>query len=1724
MSGIKRSGIPVLGAKSSIPTVKKQREQSTTRNTKTTAKSGIPSPGNSIKKSPIPTQRIGSIASSEDEIARLQQQIAERDEALREMSIKFAKKSEECSDLLDERDAVRRRNSMDLQQVTKDYDELQQKLKDQQKYIADMEAGHAQEKEGLQLELDIMKGEHEMEITMLKKEIQAERVRLEQRKAKLDVADDASDTSSRGPYPAVEAIQEQMSSLQANYEEEIQTVKEQLQEQMLRANEAVEKYEQQEYQFHENLNELKNTFAQEQEMMREEHQREMSTLRVSYEERLKLQEERHHLDQDMSSPRSTDSAVKALKEENEAYIEALKEQYSHDLEDLKQELSAKDEEILQKEAQMEDDLLLMRNEYESQVSALRAEIERTKESGNAALKDAMEELQKYKAEVTEKGDLEEIRAQHMKEIEEMQVLQCKEIEDIKATAQSRDSGDGSVARKESLENVAQLKQQLQAYEHEIRNLKAELKNQKHGFTECKQSLESAITVLEGRIKEREEQVRNELHEEHQYLMENLKKEHFEEVENLKHEHAAELDHLHETLESVQMENGELQTEFDLVVSDLNSELENNKLKARVDRRRGSGILKEQIDKLKDTNVEYVHNLQDEIERYKSKINDLEKELELKTSEKQNVDYHEKIAELEKLVQSLDARPNNTKELEEYKAECEILQDEVAQYRRLSDEDRHRLDEYKAFAKQLQDNLDKISLEKLQQSQEHSKKISDLVKQLHSFNKEKEKERKKWKDELTAREKEITEIKKMNETLTQQENDNKKKINNLDGLIGTLNEDKKRLELENQKLRVDVEEAWNAQRQESESLAADSFVVSEENTDLIRDDAPLNTEQLRYDQGMKGVVEELENKLSKLQEKLEQSNQQLAAKSKRIESLNAEMGVLRENLEDERTVVQNLEDRIGGLIQKHDVEINQLKEKAKEHQASTDEDASAITSKLRHDLEESLRTNSKKTEEVLELQEKLELIQQEFHRRKSLLLKEQSKSSELEKKVLELENQLNFKIKELEVFELEQIEHEASSVAEELKKTSLIEQSIDKLERDLRLKDEELAKVTQNRVAFEANSLAQQLKEKQAYEVRIETLENNLLSKTAEMDNLLSKIDTERSEHTRKVAELDSLVVQLKRDDSEGKQIQELVNEMQTSKAEVEALNSTLASERIEHSKLSKNFEKEKGRMEAEVKSLTEMIEKERNGHAQKRGQLEREIDKGRAEIKELGSLLETEQSSHEKTIKDTQKHLSRMDRADKENSELKQELALLKTKLKKVKEELARQREQNTDLLSRSQKMMVDELEVQKLNNSLTEAEIHKGKLLGEVESTRQEHQKMQEKYSKVKDKLLSTKQKWREDHQKLESLLTSPRVDMGLQTSIIDTSVVDEVSSQLSMSRQRNEKLEEELKDTKEDVQRRRSDMSALKRANDVLIKQNQTLYLETESLKATINELSEKSAQLREVSIHLTKENEKLTTENDDIKTRLEHTEKELRKTEGERSSVYALNESSRSELEEFKNMNNNFKDENDRLKNQNDFLLSQGKRLQARVDELEQELGKVKSLLVEKQLKKEIVVESISKTSDINLESFPNNDIQPLNESLMMQQNVKQMQELLNIKDMELRRAQEEKQALVDGFSQEKNELASQLQTLKNPIESSTPRGGKGYVGIKSYQVIEWDRQHNPTPPAEVIAPVTSPDVSVARDPIQGLQVAKAKELDFDTSDYLGSAYWEAMSFLKTMAPDK
>ncbi|KAK3742774.1 hypothetical protein QZH41_003709 [Actinostola sp. cb2023] len=1535
------------------------------------------------------------------QIADLKKKLDDRDETLCELSEKLAKKSEECGDVMDERDTMRKRISIDLQQVTKEYMELQDQFKEEQRKTTDAEKNYREEQERLQLELDVSKGDHELELSMLRKEIIAIRNKSQQRGIPLDVETDR---------------------LRTNYESEILSLKDQLEEQTEKTREAMEKLEQQEFELLE-LNESKKQ-EQKHEVIVAEHEAEMAKLRRSYENQSE--------EKDINSNSNDKVLSELLRKEHEVYVQALKEQYDADLLQLKTQIQEMSKQSASKETEVADDMMTMRKAYEIRLESLETELEQSRE-----------ELGKVAMAKDDAVIVEELKLHHDEEMNELKVLHSKEIQRLRLESQRPDSEED--ISKSNLENELQQKRYAEAYEHEIRSLKAELKKERLDFTEAREMLESNITDMEHEMKTREEKMRWELKEEHKYELENLVDEHEQllhekqkthkhelaelkrsyearlactnedeklnaavkqqkqiyetEIEELKMKYDGEIENLQDTLESLQMEHEELQTEYDLVVNDLASELETTKLRVKGDpqRRRSSGVLMEGIGKLKSHNEEHVQHLTAELREAQRIISSLDEEVAtLKSHKKASLEHSDKVTKLEKLVKKLELdkeEVENSAALQKQLDDCKLLIDKL----------QNEGTEIHSRCEKLQEELNFTRKDKEAEMLASEKKTSELKKQADEFQNDKHKIEQQMDREIERFENQLDKIRNdMQQELSLQNLSFEEKLAELKTSNEELESDRQTLEEENQQLRDQVEDLQTATIEvEPHIIANESFSICSENIDMIGDDeAPEPTEELKNDQRMKGIVEDFENRIAELQVQLTKANQELSSRNSRLQSVHSEMNVLRGTLEDERNSVQNVEDRCQKLLQSRDLEIEKMRKKFETGTAESVREIAARESRVLQECDVKVDTF------------------------RSELTKAREDNHKLTKDTEDLR-------KELENIEQQLIEQEATHLAEKLKQTDSSSYKVDSLEEE------------------------------------IDTMKERLRSVT-------STLEAERSEHERKLKETEFLVEQLKQTESNGARVRDLIDEVQKQQEENASLRSELATERDKIARRSAEFQKENRTKSSEIESLASMVDTERHTHKQKIEQLGKEMKEKDDEVTALSSMLEKEQTNHERTINDTKKHFDKLqdlennnDELDRENVALKttttemqtksesmeRETTKLKKKLKDLKAELSKMNRENDDLLFRSKQMTMDEMEeVQKLNHSLTQVEIHKEKLLDAVESSKQELQKTQGKYHKTKDKLKTVTQKWQKDHSKLEEILLSPRVDMGLQTSLLEPAELDDAKSRLSDSMRMNERLEGELKDSKQGLHEFKNDIQAMKRANKVLIRQNQVLYLETEALKKTVEEFTRKADQLREVSVKLTKDNETFERENKELKENLETTELNLSQAEGEKSSFDALSKTSQLELEERRINCRKNEEDNDRLINQNEFLLSQAKRLQSRVDDLEGDVKQLKNDLLIKEvdlLKKERLMSDFQTQSVNSSLLVPASNLQrvPTSNGAFQMNGIQS-------KESEVLESRAEENAACDGFATTSPNLVSRIKSLKESVGNGGD-GDKGYVGIKSYQ---------------------------------------------------------------------
>ena len=1669
---------------------------------------------------------------------------------------------------------------------------MHESLKEKEKAIEDMETRHAEEKEKINFELDVLRSEHLIEVEMLKKELEDVRSKEEkfQLKRGLDFPRrpeseyDSSDVGSRDQSPAVEAMQEQLITIQASYEEEMTSLKEKLQAQIAKTNEAVEKMEQQEFEFNENLSELKSRLDQEQDALIVEHQSELSNVRSMYEERLKLQEARlkerntreNHEPSGLGSNDVTradspvrDEAIAALKAEHEVYMDAVKEQYEGELAQMKQQLQKREKQIANREDQMSDDMMTMHGEYEKQLSDAREEIVRERE-----------ELQNVVSQL--RNEVEELNKRYTRESEEAELRYQKELDGMR-----RELQEGKELSAYRQENGEKRKED----EDEIKKLKEELHKERRDFTEVRELLEGTITDQEQELARREE-VRQKLSEDHsreietfkeqhekrlretseryQKEIEELKEDHEEElkrmakgedssedrnreevgrlrheIEELKNRHEQELNILHETQESLQAENEELKTEFDLVVNDLSKELENSKTKHKrtIKRSTSPQMVREQLDILKAQNEEEMRAIAEHLDEYKKKVVELEGELEnYKEREEESKGDKGRIEELENELGILtQEHANESAILDEYKAEVQLLQNELEKFkekerelvgvqeneagkvaeleavieelktRHVSDaeeyerriiEVQNEKDERKdAWQKEKEDHKNDVSvlertLEELKEetsernetlktqikaSDSRISQLTTVIDDLQDDCAKYQEEKKRLKGEiddlrkgamdsndvlnaqLSSYEEKISqltksimelqqdcanykeqklELQEQNDGLRKASYDSKnvlneqllsyeEKISQCSKIIEDLENDCRQREKENQILQEEIEQLRNNPNSEPVISSASVQEMFAENPDFIYEDKVPGGLALEYEQQNKELAEEFENKIEDLEFQLSESKNALLSKTKRLESVNAEINALRQNLEEERNVVQNLEERLQKIGTKHEAEIRELKGHLKKEAEQRQSEVSTVESKskkgnagnvrnLEAELEMVVNKNTEQAEEIEKLKEELEDKRNSYQAQISTVQYNFEKaSSDVEslKATLETASKANSK-REQELVKLkEKLEKKTQKHREEMSST------------EVKLRQESAA--TENLKADLAKALKINKKQEDELSRLKEQLQQSVQRTKMEMSGIEDRL---KQGYSADMGSLEAdLEVALTANSKQTEEIAKLKEQIQELQQQLLQTDANYTAEKIAASE----------------------------AHALKLQALEQELKLKGSETASLVSLLDAEQKGRERVLLDTEKHLAHVGRTEQEKTTMERELGELRVRVKTLEREIDSETKSHSSTLSQIQKKQQDELEeVLNLNRSFKESEFERGKLVSEIGYWKEESQKVQEKYKKLREKFGLLKDKRREDKEKHAELLLTPRSDMGLQIDILPVAEFEAAKQKVSDSMLEQTRLEEDVDTLEHELSRMRTETQALRKANDILRKQNQILYLETESLKNGSEEIRVDLTQLKEENQLLVKDKDSLTRENRSLTEVLDARERELDRTKSEKTSLDLKNENSQSELRNSEEKQHEIGKENAHLRDENEFLVKQGKRLQFQVEQLENELQKSmrSPALFTEPLQSHsalpLMLESTPETYD--QKSLP----ETKEAKKLVEENQKQhekmhvLQKLLASKEQELQLNTTERKVLVDGLVKERQELLAQIESMKGALNQSS--GDKGYMGIKTYQV--------------------------------------------------------------------
>ena len=1637
-----------------------------------------------------------------------------------------------------------------------------------------MEGRHKEETRELNKELEEVNSEHEIELEMMRKEMEDLKLREERWKRVAELKKesdyDSSDVGSRDHSPEVEALKEQMAALHSNYEDEITVLKEKLQTQIVKATEAAEKVENQEFEFQESLSELKSAFEVEKRALLAAHQVEMDELR---------------------SGKTTGMGTS-----DRSFTDASqKEQYENQIYQLQEQVASLKSQLEESDAQMAQDLLILKNEFETQLEEARGGFDSEKE-----------QLEKIISEL--RTQAEDMNTKHFEDIEQMEQAFRREKEELRnATA--------SHIHEEQAVDKEGMQRKIEEYESEIKELKENLQKERNEFIESRELLESLISEQEKDFEEKEEKLREELKEEHQMKMDKVisdyeerlqeaERSHLEgkdldeekrtteelqlEIKSMKRIHDGELDRLHESLETLQTENEKLKREFDLVVTDLNSELETTKKNGKpAVQLRNSHVVKEQIEMMKGNQEEQIRLLGEDIESYKRKVTELEGELErqrgaedkteadmdlqtktaeleyelevLKEESQKNEaeleEYKTKVADLEKqlalskseqkqdvekdhlrkisdledpLNKALKEKINSDTEAEEYKANVEILRKELEEVKaakqwldsevmnynaqlqnarkeleiaegKLSKETetmRVAIANLEAEKQDLQDiiekqsrenenkieelakNLEEVKQEKMTAIDAHKENTEEVILGLHEKIEGLKDDCEKYRKEKDTLLQEVQELRQgavegedgTNRKLAQYE----EKIEKLNVKIESLENYQKQAEIEKQDLQEEIESLRYPQEVESMISAA----AIDEN--FASNPGSLG---LEYEQQMKGLAEDYEEKIEKLEAELEAERSKSASNTRRLESVNLEIETLRQNLEQERLSVKNSQERIVKMQGRHEEEMKTLKDQLqlneKDNEANVSSNEEAVKEEflktiktLEADLETALQANSEQVEQIADIKSQLEKA---WHTNETL-----------EREITKLN-------RELEEFRHQQKAQEANSTAEKLIARDVHAKTVQVLKADLEAArklnqaqqeqidgcKKELEEFQRQQIAHEANLTAEKLKTSEGHARMVEALKADLeaarkLSNTQrdEIDEL--KQELEDFQQQQIAHEANRTAEQLKTSESQQFQKQELkrkTKEIATLKSELESALQTNRAQSEELSRMKFECDElQKARKHNEDRFVAEQMKSD-EASARKIKALEEEVKRKTEEMTKLFTVLDTEQKGRERVLVETEKHLTHMHQAEQDKINSERVIAELKTKNNEIRGELIKEKEKFARYVSQTEKAQFEEHEeVEKLSRSLTESEMDKGKLTDEIDTCKEELNKMQDKYNKLKEKFLSLKQKRKEEKEKYDEILLTPRFEMGLQTSLLEPEDFNQTKEQLSSSMREQVRLEDELEVLQRDIYKKKSEIQALKRANDVLRKQNQVLYLETESLRKSGHREGADVDGIQKENDKLIQEKEYLEIENRFLKEALSEREKHDEESQEKDSSSDNLLET---ELRELREKHVGTEQENAKLKDENEFLLKQGKRLQSQVDQLEEEVERLKrqtpltSTPNSNGQSQTLVNEVIRSESgnQLNVESLPGSyvGISPRSsleaqrfaeENQRIKEQVLVLQARLRSKESEVQETNNSQTEGVVDLVKERQALLAQIESMKEALEK---RGDKSLAGTTPSQRV-------------------------------------------------------------------
>ena len=1482
--------------------------------------------------------------------------------------------------------------------------------------------------------------------------------------------------------------EEEMRRKNEEYESEIRELKENLQKErndFIEARELLEStISEQEKEFEGREEKLRDDFN-------EEHQMKIDKVISDYEQRLQAAERRHLDGKELDEEKRT-------MEELQLEIKSMKRLHEREIERLHESL-----ETLQAEKEH------LKTEFDLVVTDLSSELETTKRSGKPAMKRKDSIVLKEQIETMKGNQDEQIRLlgedieSYKRKVADLE----GEVEKLRGVQERTEADMDLPAR------TVELQDELEVLKEESRNKEAELEEYKMKVSDLEKQLALSKSVQE-QDSEQEEHIRKISQLENQ----------LDSVMKAKVTSEAEVEEHKVTIESLRMEMDELnQVKQKLDSEVINYDAQLQKLNGQLKTAEGRFIKEVELQDELEVLKEESRNKEAELEEYKMKVLDLKKQLALnKNVQEQDSEQEEHIRKISQLENQLDnvmkAKVNSEAEVEEHKATIEGLRmemDELNQVKQKLDSEvisynaqlqklngelktakgrfikevetmRDTIAKLEAQKQGLEDNMEKQSrenkidtkklresLEKVEKEKEiavnaHKEKSEEVILGLHKkiegLTNDCEKYSKE-KDELLQevqqlQHRAIADEDKNNRKIAQYEEEIKKLSVNIESLENY----HKQSEIEKQDLQKEIENLRYSQEVEPMISAA----AVDENFAAV----PPASLGLEYEQQIKGLAEDYEEKIEKLQAELEAERSKSVSNTRRVESVNLEIETLRENLEEERLSVKNLQERIVKMQERHGEEVKSLKGQLHFNEKDNDalilskeeamkEEFSKTIKTLEADLETALQANSEQVEQINDAKAQLEKA---WH------------TNEMQ------EREITNLSHEIEEFRKQQQAKEAGYTAEQLMAKDVHARTVQVLKADLEATrkhnqaqqqqinelKQELDEFQRQQIAHEANLTAEQLKASEGHARTVETLKADLDSarklnntRQEEIDELKQKLEDFQQHQIAHEANLTA--EQLKISEAQKTQKQELkrkTKEIATLKFELENAQQTCRTQSEELARI--KFERDefqKARKRDEDNFLAKQIKTDEES-ARKIKALEEEVERKTEEMSKLFTVLDIEQKGRERVLIETEKHLTHMHQAEQDKIKSERAITELKSQNNEIRDELIKEKEKFASYVSQSEKAQFEEHEeVERLSRSLTESEMGKGKLTDEIETCKDELNKTQEKYNRLKEKFLALKQKRKEEKEKYDEVLLTPRFEMGLQTSLLEPEDLNQTKEQLSSSMREQVRLEDELEIFQRDMYKKKSEIQALKRANDVLRKQNQVLYLETESLRKSchLEGLNVPAIQMENEKLIQDKEN--LEIENRFLKEALGVREKQNEERQEKDSSSDLLE----TELRELKEKHVRIEQENSKLKEESEFLLKQGKRLQSQVDQLEEEVKRLKrqtpltSTPKSNGQSQAFVNEVIRSESgnQLSLESLPGSYGGALpsasleaqrfaEENQRIKEQVLVLQARLRFKENDFQEAHNSQTEAVDDLVSERQALLAQMESMKETLKKYGDKG--------------------------------------------------------------------------------